>query len=100
MELCLLAIFEKHHDYKLDKKTLEQKLTKHINNNNIYKDKYDHKPEILQKILLHLKEIVKDDKNDYTLLQFEENLQHYNSNKYLHTNLIEYINHLKMKREN
>ena len=100
LELCLLAIFEKHHDVKLDKNTLEKKLTNHLIKNKIHNDKYKHEPHTLEKILLYLKNIVDDEKQDYTLEKFEENLEHYNSNNHLYTNLIEYINYLKMKKDN
>ena len=99
IELCLLAIFEKHCDTQLDKEKLEKKITNHINKNNIYSSKYLHNLVVLEKILLHLINIINDEKNDYTLEKFEENLNHYNSHEKLYTNLIEYINHLTMKRE-
>ena len=42
MEVCLLAIFRKHSDTDMDKKMLENKLTKHINQNKIFDEKYEH----------------------------------------------------------
>lgn len=95
MEVCLLAIFEKQHDFKIDKKTLEGKITKHINKENIYDNKYEHNLEILEKIMKYLKKIIEDESIEYNLEQFENNLIHYKDNKLLHTNIIEYINHLK-----
>jgi hypothetical protein len=95
-----LAIFEKHCDTDIDKKMLEKKLTKHINENKIYKDKYEHKTEIVEKIMLYLKEIINNEKHEYSIEKFEENLNHYFLNKQLHTNLIEYINHLKKGQSN
>ncbi len=71
-----------------------------VNKNKIYSSKYIHTLVVLEKILLHLKNIIDDEKNDYTLIKFEENLKHYNSHEKLYTNLIEYINHLTIEREN
>lgn len=98
MEVCLLAIFEKHSDTDMDKKMLENKLTKHINQNKIFDEKYEHNLQSLEKIMKHLKKIVEDENNEYNLEKFEENLDHYESNELLHTNIIEYIRHLKKEQ--